>query len=281
MNVLSLFDGMSCGQLALHRSGIKYNQYFSSEIDKYCVGVTNKNFPNTIQLGDIQKINCSKLPKIDLLIGGSPCQGFSKAGKGLNFSDPRSQLFFRFVDILREIKPAHFLLENVLMKQEWQDIISNHLEVKPVLINSSLVSAQNRRRLYWTNFPVSQPLDKGIFFKDIFRTTLQSKYYYSEKALKWIEHVSNKYGKKLCLYDPFSNQKMQMLEASMYKKYSKQRFFGIKDVLGIRFILPEECELAQTVPIGYTSSCSDTQRYKMLGNGWTVDIISHILNHIK
>jgi len=168
MNVLSLFDGMSCGQIALNRLGIKYDNYFASEIDKYAMKVTEANYPNTRQMGSVEFINGVNLPKIDLLFGGSPCQGFSFAGKQLNFSDPRSKLFFEFVRILKETKPKYFLLENVKMKKESQNIITEYLGVEPIEINSNLVSAQNRRRLYWTNIPgVEQPKDKEIYLKDI------------------------------------------------------------------------------------------------------------------
>jgi len=168
MNVLSLFDGMSCGQLALQRAGFDVDIYMASEIDKYGMQVTRKNFPNTIQMGDVCALRGENLPPIDLLMGGSPCQGFSFAGKQLNFKDPRSALFFQFVRLLRETKPKYFLLENVRMKQEYQDVISEHLGVKPIMINSALVSAQNRVRLYWTNIPgIEQPEDKGIVLKDI------------------------------------------------------------------------------------------------------------------
>jgi DNA-cytosine methyltransferase len=151
MNVLSLFDGMSCGQIALKKLGIQVDNYFASEIDKHAIAVTMHNFPNTIQLGDVTKVFAKDLPKIDLLIGGSPCQGFSFAGKQLNFDDPRSKLFFEFVRLLEETKPKYFLLENVLMKKEYEQIITDHLGVEPIFINSALVSAQNRKRLYWTN----------------------------------------------------------------------------------------------------------------------------------
>jgi len=139
MNVLSLFDGMSCGQIALNRSKIKYNQYYASEIDSKAIRIAQKNYPGTIQLGDVLTIKAKDLPKIDLLIGGSPCQGFSNAGQGLNFDDPRSKLFFEFVRLLKECKPKYFLLENVYMKKEWQDVISMHLNCNPIMINSALV----------------------------------------------------------------------------------------------------------------------------------------------
>lgn len=168
MNVLSLFDGMSCGQIALNRIGVKYNNYFASEIDKYAIDVTQHNYPNTIQLGDVTQIKSKDLPQIDLLIGGSPCQGFSFAGKKLNFEDERSKLFFDFVRLKNELQPKYFLLENVKMKQEWQDIISELVKCKPIRINSQLLSASRRDRLYWTNIPnVEQPIDKNITFDDI------------------------------------------------------------------------------------------------------------------
>jgi len=168
MNVLSLFDGISCGHVALERAGIEVDKYFASEIEQRPMEITQKNYPNTIQLGDVTKIKSEALPLIDLIMGGSPCQGFSLAGKQLNFDDPRSMLFFEFVRLVRELKPKYFLLENVRMKQEFQDIISEQLGVKPVEINSSLVSAQQRKRLYWTNIPgVIQPEDKKIYLKDV------------------------------------------------------------------------------------------------------------------
>jgi DNA-cytosine methyltransferase len=170
INVLSLFDGMSCGQIALNKLGIDYDKYFACEIDKYAMQVTQHNFPDTIQLGDVQFVTKETFGthKIDLVIGGSPCQGFSFAGKQLNFEDPRSALFFEFVRIVKELKPKYFLLENVKMKKEYQNVITQYMGVEPIEINSALVSAQNRRRLYWTNIPnVEQPEDKGIVLKDI------------------------------------------------------------------------------------------------------------------
>lgn len=171
LRVLSLFDGMSCGQIALNRAGFEIETYYASEIDKHAIAVTQANYPNTIQLGDVTKVTGLDVGEIDLLIGGSPCQGFSFAGKQLNFEDPRSKLFFEFVRLLNETKPKYFLLENVKMKKESEDVISSYLGVKPIEINSALVSAQNRRRLYWTNIPnVAQPEDKGILLKDILET---------------------------------------------------------------------------------------------------------------
>ena len=171
MNVLSLFDGMSCGQLALQKVGANVTQYFASEIDKYAIQVAKENFPNTIHLGDVTKVDGNSFvneSKIDLLIAGSPCQGFSRSGNRLNFDDPRSKLFFEFVRILRQCKPKYFLLENVVMNKDSKNIITEYLGVEPIEINSNLVSAQSRRRLYWTNIPnVTIPKDKNIVIKDI------------------------------------------------------------------------------------------------------------------
>lgn len=303
MNVLSLFDGMSCGQLALQHAEINYDRYFASEIDKYAIKVTMTNFPNTIQLGDVTKIDAQELPKIDLILAGSPCQGFSFAGRGLAFNDPHSKLFFEFIRILRACKPKWFLLENVVMKKEYENIITDFLGVKPVMINSNLVSAQNRKRLYWTNIPdIIQPEDRGVVWGDVRERGVEwGSVYYSKKALEWIKYHGCRYNKQLKVHQ--DNEKFCMLEASGYKKYSSQRFFGIIDYPGrvvfipapgkyldvykqleegfhYRYLTPRECERLQTVPDDYTSYVSNTQRYKMLGNGWTVYVIAHILRFI-
>ena len=168
MRVLSLFDGMSCGRIALERMGITPSAYYASEIDKYAIQVAKANYPDTIHVGDVTKLKDTDFKDIDLLLGGSPCQGFSFAGRQLNFDDPRSKLFFEYVRFLKALKPKYFLLENVNMKQIYQDVISEHLGVKPIRLNSNLVSAQNRDRLYWTNIPVrSIPENKHIYLKDI------------------------------------------------------------------------------------------------------------------
>jgi site-specific DNA-cytosine methylase len=264
MRVLSLFDGMSCGRIALERAGIDVDLYFASEIDKYAIQVVQNNYPYTIQLGNVEELQSCDLPKIDLLIGGSPCQGFSFAGKQLNFDDPRSKLFFEYVRLLRELKPKYFLLENVKMRKESRDIISNELGVEPIEINSSLVSAQKRTRLYWTNIPnVTQPTDKGIKLKDV------------------IEYGYADQDKSYCLdanYYKGGNLK------SYFEKHRRQLVFSDDDMKEYRKLTPLECERLQTVPEGYTEGVSNTQRYKMLGNGWTVDVIAHIfkgLNGVK
>ena len=204
---LSLFDGISCGQEALKKAGISTRIFLASEIEKYPKQITRKNHPLTVQLGDVTKVVADDLPHINLLMGGSPCQGFSFAGKQLNFDDPRSALFFEFVRLLRECKPDFFLLENVMMKQEFKDIITEHLGVEPVMINSSLVSAQSRKRLYWTNIPgvvgITQPKDKGIVLKDILETNADNKYNLSESK---VDRVLNSERGKGYFYDEDSEK---------------------------------------------------------------------------
>jgi DNA (cytosine-5)-methyltransferase 3A len=196
INVLSCFDGISAGQLALQKAGIVVDNYFASEIDKHAIKITQKNFSNTIQLGDINEWKNWDLLKIDLIIGGSPCQGFSVAGQMLNFEDPRSKLFFTFADIIDFYRPCLFLLENVRMKEEWQEIISSRIGAKPVLINSALVSAQSRKRLYWTNIgEVSQPEDKLIYLKNIIeQAQVDESFYLNNKHAGHYKKLDQKAG---------------------------------------------------------------------------------------
>jgi DNA-cytosine methyltransferase len=307
MNVLSLFDGMSCGQIALNKLGIKYKNYLASEIDKYAISVTQENFPKTIQLGDIKKIDFKSLPKIDLLMGGSPCQGFSIAGKDLNFNDPRSALFFEYVRALRELKPKYFLLENVRMKKEYQEIISEYMGVEPVMINSSLLSAQNRVRLYWANLPISQPKDRKIYLKDVLENGLvdRDKSYcinanhfkgtnveqYLLKKRKQV--VFEKTDKPLKLGGIHGKTGKVSQGGRVYHESGKSvTLMGLSGGWGaktglyhddycIRKLTVLECKRLQTVPDDYKMNVSNTQAYKMLGNGWTVDVIAHILKGIK
>ena len=300
MNVLSCFDGMSCGQLALEKAGIQIDTYFASEIDQYAIKVTQANFPSTKQLGDIQKVTKAQVGNIDLLIGGSPCQGFSFAGKQLNFDDPRSKLFFEFVRLKDELKPRYFLLENVKMKKESQDIISECMGCQPVLINSSLVSAQNRQRLYWTNIPFEIPKDRGVMLADI----LESGFTDREKA--YCLDANYFRGGNLKRYFQRSSRQLVFTSAAKRGRYNDDgkttsqqlelRFDGktnalttaqkttlaanLKD-LTYRKLTVTECERLQTVPEGYTNHVSNTQRYKMLGNGWTVDVISSIFEGLN
>lgn len=266
MNILSLFDGMSCGQIALNKNNIKYENYFASEIDKHAIKVTQHNYPDTIQLGDVSHITGDDLPHIDLLMGGTPCQGFSYAGKMLNFEDDRSKLFFDYVRLLEKLKPTYFLLENVVMKQEYQDVITKYLGVEPIPFNSRLLSAQNRPRLYWTNIPnVTIPSDKGIKLIDIMENTDfdREPYYEAYKSNKVVNYKSDK---------------MNTLRS---RAGSKTRGIGVGNDEGWwRKLTPLECERLQTVPENYTEIVSPNQRYTMLGNGWTVDVIAHIIKNI-
>lgn len=381
MNILSLFGGIECGKVAAERAGISFNKYYTSEIDKFAIEITTKNHPDAIQLGDVNEWRPWEIDwsSIGLVMGGSPCQGFSVAGKQLNFDDERSKLFFVFVDILEHVKQHNpnvkFLLENVKMKKEFENIISQFVGVEPVEINSALVSAQNRKRLYWTNISaVEQPEDKGILLKDIVHEfadvdrekalCLTSTYYKGarpkdyfekskrqlvfeklsefvlpyEKAVQLLENEVKR-GKIACSNGVYYiHNKEVSLDVELYgilnlqrgnnegglrnngekaptmtsnkwqynnhllfgcidpnslnKKQNGQRFsngqkfytltrrdhHGILIEGYLRMLTPIECERLQTLPDDYTAGVSKTQRYKMLGNAWTVDVITHILS---
>lgn len=284
MNVLSLFDGMSCGQIALNKVGIKYENYFASEIDKYAMQVTKHNYPNTRHIGDVTKVKCDELPKIDLLIGGSPCQGFSFAGKQLNFEDPRSKLFFEFVRLLEETKPKYFLLENVKMKKEHEQVITDYLGVLPILINSALLTAHNRPRLYWTNIPnISQPSDKGVYFEQIRDLQIENYEYIPDEKT-----INREYKKSYLQYDINGKGHGSQDQRAYYLKGKHGCLdtgaSGKAKVLEndgrVRKITRNEAERLQGVPDNYTTPVSKTQALKMLGNGWTVDVIVHIFNQM-
>ena len=292
MNVLSLFDGMSCGQIALNKLGFKVDNYFASEINKDAMVITQTNFPNTKQLGDVTKVSGDNLPQIDLLIGGSPCQGFSFAGKQLNFEDPRSKLFFEFVRLKDETKPKYFLLENVLMKKEYEDIITEYLGVEPIYINSNLVSAQNRKRLYWTNIPnVTIPEDKGIKLQDILEEGITDK----EKGYCLTLHAGSirDYFKKSetnIIYQPNINGKYEVINGKISMTFPKgkdpNQIFTFKTNVpdgkyDFRKLTISELEKLQTVPQGYTQCVGYGHSMKALGNGWTVDVIAHIFKNIE
>jgi len=269
MNVLSLFDGMSCGQLALVDAGVDYSNYYASEIDKHAIKVTQHNFPRTEQLGDVKNIKGKDLPKIDLLIGGSPCQGFSMAGKRLNFEDPRSKLFFEYVRLLEELNPKYFLLENVRMKNEWQNIISQHLGVEPVQINSSLFSAQNRVRYYWTNIPIKEIKDKKISLKSIIGENCVG----AASRARYKNGIQGSTEQRIELRkDNKANAMTTVKKNSMVKLLKSQT---------LRHLTRNEAEQLQNVKKDYTIPCSETQAFKMLGNGWTVGVISHIFKGIE
>ena len=336
ITVLSLFDGISCGRVALKRAGIPVSKYYASEIDKSAITITMKNYPDTIQLGDVTKWREWDIDwaSIDLLIGGSPCQGFSYAGKQLNLDDTRSKLFFEYVDILNHLKKHNlnikFLLENVKMKKEFESVITSYLGVEPVEINSNLLSAQNRRRLYWTNWDFKVPEDKGILLEDIvheykdnmsqedlkdyivpFSSTLKildkeverGKIGYFGKDSQ-ANRVYSIHGKAVTLCGSAGGGAAKMGQYlfgcltpnRIEKRQNGQRFndgnkfytLTAQDRHGvlidgyIRKLTPVECERLQNLEDNYTNvpNVSETQRYKALGNGWTVDVIAHILNTV-
>jgi len=301
INVLSLFDGMSCGQIALGKLGIEVDNYFASEIDKHAIKVTQANYPKTIQLGDVTKIEFIA-SKIDLLIGGSPCQGFSFAGKQLNFDDSRSKLFFEFVRLIDECKPTYFLLENVVMKKEYEDVITQYLGVEPIKINSSLVSAQNRVRLYWTNIPnVKEPEDRNISLSDILeddsiinpgairgrrlnKATIigrrlnpdgkRKDYDKDIPITQCLEVRATNTNKSNCLTTVDKDNVLTTMPIGRHPN-------AFKDKLPFRYYTLKEYERLQTIPENYTSVVSTSQAKKMIGNAWTVDVISHIFSYLK
>jgi len=288
MNVLSLFDGMSCGQIALNKLGIKYDNYFASEIDKYAIQVTQKNYPNTKQIGSVTEVKGEDLPKIDLLIGGSPCQGFSIAGNKLNFDDDRSKLFFEFVRLKNELKPKYFLLENVKMKDEIANAIDELLGVKRVFIDSRDFTGHIRKRYYWTNLPIDDIQSKEIKISDIIEDLpfdkdmdffLDRTPYAPTESYDGIKTINPKdnNGKQTWqrgrVYDVDGN--CPTICASLYdlnitKNHKTWRKLTIN-----------ECEKLQGVPKDYTKGVPKGEMGKMLGNGWTVDVIAHIFKGIE
>ena len=298
MNVLSLFDGMSCTRLALRNLKVSVDNYYASEIDKYAIEVTQANFPDTIQLGDVRDLSQQSLNfKIFLVVAGSPCQDLSFAssnGKGL-IKGERSNLFFEFVRILEEFKPKYFLLENTRMKQEYEDIITDTLGVSPVAVNSSLVSAQNRYRLYWfgvregntyKKITVAQPKDRDIILADILEDNtkrIRNGKRYTRciqigetaeiKGFDVIKRVYSPEGKAPTLTTMQGGHR----EPKISTTDPKGGRLVSNDELHWRKLSEIEMERLQTVPDNYTNHVSRTQRYKMLGNGMTVDVIAYLL----
>ncbi len=287
MNVFSVFDGMSTGQIALNKAGIVYDKYYASEINEDCIRVTQTHFPRTIQLGDISNIKGSDLPPIDLYIGGSPCVSFSKTISYNTGFDGKSKLFFEYVRLLKECKPKYFLLENVQMKKEWEDIITSYVGVKPVLINSDLFSAQSRPRLYWTNIPIGKlPESNPLVLGDILEKNVDAKYFYKEsfdfhgydKVVCATLHIN---GHDILKRVNSPLHKCQTLTAVCGGNQQKKvlQFVPSSEYIveqWVRKLTPLEYEKLQTIPENYTSMVSNSARYKMLGNGWTADLIAHI-----
>ena len=305
---LSLFDGISCGQLALQRAGISVDYYLASEVETKAIEITMSNFPDTIQLGDVRELDGSAIVTPYILLGGSPCQCFSFAGnrkgmattegeeittldrylelkkEGFEF-EGQSYLFWEYVRILNETKPKYFLLENVRMTEKWEDVISETLGVRPIVINSARVSAQNRKRLYWTNIPdITQPEDRGLLLRDI----LDSGKVDREKALCITKRYEGFSGSQSYLRRRYFGKSMGQAvfencepseQREMWKADDRKEY----DTIGIiRSLTTRECEKLQTLPIGYVEDIiGDNMKAKgVIGNGWTVDVIAHILSHI-
>ncbi len=310
--ILSVFNGMNCGRIALESEGIKINKYYSSEIDESANKITNLINPDTINLGDITKIKGIDLPKIDLFIGGSPCQGFSFIGNMLNFEDPQSKLFFEYVRLWNEIKAinpeAKFLLENVKMKKQHLRIISEYLGVFPKNIDSSLVSGQKRSRWYWTNIKtekigffdelyvsIPDPKEKGILLKDILDIDVDEKYFLTLKQIKrgikkhspqTLNSVRRTVRRNMgkVNFPTLINSKAKTLLTLVIK--GGRDLNHILTYEGIRILTPKEYGLLQTIPndilnIILNSGLSDAELYKLFGNGWTVDVIAHIFSFLK
>ena len=302
MKVLSLFDGICCGHLALERAGIKIDSYDAYEIEKNAIKATETNFPDVIHHGDVTKEDFAKYQgKIDLIIGRSPCQGFSSSGKQLNFNDPRSKLFFEYIRAIKECQPKYFLLENVVMKKEWQDIISSYLGVEPIEINSSLVSAQNRRRLYWTNIPnVTLPEDKNITLEDILediefpnpaairgrrlnkativgrRLDKNGHRKDTDKTIpitQCLEVRATNTDKSNCLTTVDKDNVLTPLPIGRHPD-------AFKNNLPFRYYTTKEMCRLQTVPDDFLNMIPDSAARKALGNGWTVDVIAHIFSFL-
>lgn len=327
MNVLSLFDGMSCGQIALTELGCFPDKYYASEVDRFAIQQTMHVFPDTIQLGDVTKVDVSKLDRIDLLIGGSPCQSFSFAGKkvgmvttdkvditdlqtyldfkemGFEF-EGQSYQFWEYMRVLTDIRKynpdVRFLLENVNMSKKWEAVLTEAIGVQPVMINSNRVSAQNRKRLYWTNIAeIPQPKDEGILIRDILEDNVDEKYYVSDKALEGMANHAgvnaekgNGFGARIVSPEGKANTLLRNCHKdgranlivdvrgrpdclTTAQKDNLLQFRGM-----LRRLTPTECARLQTVPEWYEWIVSDTQIYRMCGNGWTVKVIEHILSHL-
>lgn len=309
MNILSLFDGMSCGMIAAERAGLKVDKYHASEIDKYAQIVSEANYPQIIRMGDVTRwrewdIDWSS---IDLVTGGFPCQAWSMAGKQLGDKDERGMLFWTMLDVMKKVREhnpkSHFLIENVKMKKEFEEYITHHTEqalgeVHKILINSALVSAQNRNRYYWTSFPCNQPEDKGFTLADIIENgfvdqdkghCVDANYFKGGNLKSYFEKhrsqlVFEQFGAnskaipRLLKSTKGLNSKGNCLTATSYKGMAANGVTNIISAKSYRKLTPVECERLQTVPDNYTNHVSNTQRYKMLGNGWTVDVIAHIFS---
>lgn len=291
INVLSLFDGISCARIALEKLGIRVKNYYSSEIDQHSIAVSKKNYPDIIQLGDITKINVDDLPKIDLLIGGSPCQDLSNAQNGLGLEGEKSKLFYEYLKIYKKVKPKYFLLENV--QNKWGNFMSKEVGVHFVPINSSLFSAQSRPRYYWTNldYPELPTIDKNESIEDILEDSVSESLFFTKNNIdSFLKEIKNKATAKkenkiIKLFDVpktiiNDNERQRRVYSTLGKSPTiLARADTTKIYINgkIRKLSPLECERLQKIPDNYTSIASNTQRYKMVGNAFTVDTIEHLL----
>ena len=302
MRILSLFDGICCGHLALERAGIKIDSYDAYEIEKNAIKATETNFPDVVQHGDVTIEDFTKYKgKIDLLIGGSPCTNLSMAGNGQGLKGSQSKLFYEYARAIKEAHPKYFLLENVIMKKEWEDIITNILGVEPIEINSSLVSAQNRRRLYWTNIPnVTLPEDKNITLEDILediefpnpaairgrrlnkativgrRLDKNGHRKDTDKTIpitQCLEVRATNTDKSNCLTTVDKDNVLTPLSIGRHPD-------AFKNNLPFRYYTTKEMCRLQTVPDDFLNMIPDSAARKALGNGWTVDVIAHILSFL-
>lgn len=269
-NVVSVFDGMSCGQIALNLSNISYQNYFASEIEEPSIKVTKHNYPNTIHIGDVTLVNGKDYKDVDLFMGGSPCQSFSKAGDGSGF-DGKSKLFWEFVRLKEELNPKYFLLENVQMKKEWEDVITKAMGVEPIMIPSSLFVPQARKRLYWTNIPVTLPKQKEYNVYDFIET----------EGFPTSCTKKERYFTRKDIFGTLTASYCKGIRGDGRPAVSIRESKLDEDRSAHRMLTPTECEKIQGVPVGYTSCVANTNRYKMLGNGWTVPVIQHIFEGLK
>lgn len=302
MRVLSLFDGICCGHLALERAGIKIDSYDAYEIEKNAIKATETNFPDVVEHGDVTIEDFTKYKgKIDLLIGGSPCTNLSMAGNGQGLKGSQSKLFYEYARAIKEAQPKYFLLENVIMKKEWEDIITNILGVEPIEINSSLVSAQNRRRLYWTNIPnVTLPENKNITLEDILedvefpnpaairgrrlnkativgrRLDKNGHRKDTDKTIpitQCLEVRATNIDKSNCLTTVDKDNVLTPLSIGRHPD-------AFKNNLPFRYYTTKEMCRLQTVPDDFLNMIPDSAARKALGNGWTVDVIAHIFSFL-
>ncbi len=291
INVLSLFDGISCTRIALEKLGIEVNNYYASEVDQHAIKVSKMNYPDIIQLGDIKKISAKNLEKIDLLIGGSPCQDLSNAQIGKGLKGEKSRLFYEYIRILKEVNPKHFLLENV--KNKWANLMSDIVGTDYISINSATFSAQSRPRYYWTNikYPDFPKTESNEIISSIIENDVDEAFYFDNKGLnnflknQKVNNTNKQFGiiklfdiPKTIINDNDRQRRVYSINGKSPTILARADTAKILLKNRVRKLTPIECERLQKIPDNYTSTCSNTQRYKMVGNAFTVDVIAHFLS---